>query len=102
MPNGLPPRTVVYQQTQHWIRAQCFETMVQDLRMLLREFSGRKAQPTAMILESRTLQSTSEFGARAMLKLTSEKQELTESTASCYSYCLPLYPLVPTPSNNIC
>lgn len=65
MPNDLPPWTVVYQQTQRWIRARCFETMVEDLRMLLREFSGRKAQPTAMILDSRTLQSTPESGARA-------------------------------------
>ena len=65
MPNDLPPWTVVYQQTQRWIRAQCFETMVEDLRMLLRELSGRKAQPTAMILDSRTLQSTPESGARA-------------------------------------
>jgi transposase len=39
--------------------------MVEDLRMLLREFAGRKAQPTAMILDSRTLQSTPESDARA-------------------------------------
>ena len=65
MPNDLPPWPVVYQQTQRWIRTRCFETMVEDLRMLLREFSGRKAQPTAMILDSRTLQSTPESGARA-------------------------------------
>lgn len=65
MPNDLPPWTVVYQQTQRWIRARCFETIVEDLRMLLREFSGRKEQPTAMILDSRTLQSTPESGARA-------------------------------------
>lgn len=65
MPNDLPPWTVVYQQTQRWIRARCFEIMVEDLRMLLREFSGRKAQPTAMIVDSRTLQSTPESGARA-------------------------------------
>src|ERR1700683_1762395 len=65
MPNDLPPWPVVYQQTQRWIRARCFETMVEDLRMLLREFSGRKAQPTAMVLDSRTLQSTPESGARA-------------------------------------
>jgi len=38
--------------------------MVEDLRMLLREFAGRKSQPTAMILDSRTLQSTPESGAR--------------------------------------
>jgi len=33
--------------------------------MLLREFSGRKAQPTAAILDSRTLQSTPESSTRA-------------------------------------
>jgi transposase len=65
MPNDLPPWTVVYQQTQRWIRARCFEIMVEDLRMLLREFAGRKGQPTAMIRDSRTLQSTPESGARA-------------------------------------
>lgn len=65
LPNDLPPWEVVYQQAQRWIRARCFETMVEDLRMLLREFAGREAQPTAMILDSRTLQSTPESGARA-------------------------------------
>src|SRR5580704_3740298 len=65
MPNDLPPWNVVYQQTQRWIRACCFEIMVEDLRLLLREFAGRKGQPTAMILDSRTLQSTPESGARA-------------------------------------
>jgi transposase len=65
LPNDLPPWEAVYQQAQRWIRARCFETMVEDLRMLLREFAGRKAQPTAMILDSRTLQSTPESGARA-------------------------------------
>jgi transposase len=66
MPDDLPPWNVVYQQTQHWIRARCFEIMVEDLRMLLREFAGRKGQPTAMILDSRIRrggQSTSESGA---------------------------------------
>lgn len=65
MPNDLPPWNVVYQQVQRWIRSGCFEMLVEDLRMLLREFAGRKAQPTAMILDSRTLQSTPESGARA-------------------------------------
>lgn len=32
--------------------------------MLLREYEGRKAHPTAVILDSRTLQSTPESGAR--------------------------------------
>src|SRR5665213_2152230 len=64
LPNDLPPWTVVYQQMRRWIDAQCFEIMVEDLRILLREFAGRKGQPTAMILDSRTLQSTPESGAR--------------------------------------
>jgi hypothetical protein len=44
--------------------ARCFEIMVEDLRLLLREFAGRKGQPTAMILDSRTLQLTPQSGAR--------------------------------------
>jgi len=38
----------------------------EDLRILglLREFAGRKGQPTAMILDSRTLQSTPGIGRR--------------------------------------
>jgi transposase len=64
LPNDLPPWTVVYQQMRRWMEAHCFEIMVEDLRILLREFAGRKGQPTAMILDSRTLQSTPESGAR--------------------------------------
>ncbi len=65
LPNDLPPWTVVYQQMRRWIDARCFEIMVEDLRILLREFAGRKGQPTAMVLDSRTLQSTPESGARS-------------------------------------
>jgi transposase len=65
MPHDLPPWHVVYQQMRRWMEARCFEIMVEDLRKLLREYAGRKAQPTAMILDSRTLQSTPESGARA-------------------------------------
>ncbi len=65
MPHDLPPWPVVYQQMRRWMEAGCFQIMVEDLRMLLREFAGRKSQPTAMILDSRTLQSTPESGARA-------------------------------------
>lgn len=65
MPHDLPPWTAVYQQMRRWMDARCFEVMVEDLRKLLREYAGRKAQPTAMILDSRTLQSTPESGARA-------------------------------------
>ncbi len=65
MPHDLPPWPAVYQQWQRWVRAGCFEAVVHDLRVLLRERVGRAAQPTAMVLDSRTLQSTPESGARA-------------------------------------
>jgi hypothetical protein len=55
---------VVYQQARHWIRARCFETLAEDLRLLLREFTGRKNRLSVMILDSRTLQSTPESGTR--------------------------------------
>lgn len=64
MPNDLPPWYTVYQQTQRWIEAGVFEAIVHDLGMLLREIEGRNPQPSAAILDSRTLQSTPESGAR--------------------------------------
>jgi transposase len=65
MPHDLPPWDVVYYQAQRWIKAGVFAQLVQDLREVLRLQAGRKAQPTAAILDSRTLQSTPESGARA-------------------------------------
>lgn len=65
MPHDLPPWAAVYQQTQRWMNAGVFETMVHDLRELLRLLSGRNEQPSAVILDSRTLQSTIESGHRA-------------------------------------
>ncbi|HZS44943.1 MAG TPA: IS5 family transposase [Blastocatellia bacterium] len=65
MPNDLPPWAVVYQQSQRWIKAMVFEQMVDDLRMVLRLAEGRNAKPSAAILDSRTIQSTPESGARA-------------------------------------
>jgi transposase len=65
VPNDLPPWYVVYQQTRRWLAAGVFETMVHDLRALLRLADGRQMQPSATILDSRTMQSTPESGARA-------------------------------------
>jgi transposase len=65
MPHDLPPWNVIYQQTQRWIKAGCFEAMAHDLRAILRLALERKAEPTAVILDSRTLQSTPESGGRA-------------------------------------
>jgi len=65
MPNDLPPWHAVQQQTQRWLRAGCFENMAVDLRLLLRLKADRPDAPSAAILDSRTLQSTPESGARA-------------------------------------
>lgn len=65
MPHEFPPWPAGYQQMRCWLEAGCFEAMVHDLRVLLREYAGRKGQPSAVILDSRTLQSTPESGARA-------------------------------------
>jgi transposase len=65
LPNDLPPWPAVQQQTQRWLRAGCFETMAEDLRALLRLAAQRDSVPTAVILDSRTLQSTPESGGRA-------------------------------------
>ncbi len=65
MPNDLPPWQVVYQQTRRWMAAGVFEMIIHDLRELVRLAQGRTAQPSAVILDSRTLQSTPESGGRA-------------------------------------
>jgi transposase len=64
MPHDLPPWEAVYQQTQRWLKAGVFEEMVHDLRVLLRLSEGRAPEPTAAILDSRTLRSTPQSGHR--------------------------------------
>lgn len=65
MPHDLPPWYTVYQQSQRWIQAEVFELMVDDLRQLLRLAEGRAAEPSAVVIDSRTVQSTPESGATA-------------------------------------
>jgi len=65
MPGDFPPWEAVYQQMQRWIKAECFEAIVHDLRETLRVAQGRPATPSAAILDSHTLRSTPESGARA-------------------------------------
>ena len=65
MPHDLPPWPAVYQQTRRWLAAGVFEAIVGDLRALLRLAEGRPPEPTAAILDSRTVRSTPESGARA-------------------------------------
>jgi transposase len=65
MPHDLPPWHTIYQQARRWIKAGCFEAMAHDLRAILRMALERKPDPSAVILDSRTIQSTPESGARA-------------------------------------
>ena len=65
LPGDLPPWEAVYQQMQRWIKAECFEAIVQDLREILRGAQGRDAAPSAVILDSQTLRSAPESGHRA-------------------------------------
>lgn len=65
LPTNFPPWEMVYQQTQRWLNAGCFEAMVNDLRSVLRVAQERQGRPSAVILDGRTLQSTCESGPRA-------------------------------------
>jgi len=65
MPHDLPAWTVVYQQAHRWFGAGVFEEVAHDLRVILRLVNERDAQPSAAIMDGRTLQSTPESGARA-------------------------------------
>src|ERR1700744_6478426 len=65
LPNKFPPWELLYRQTQRWLQAGCFENMVCDLRSIIRVAQERRGQPSAVILDGRTLQSTCESGPRA-------------------------------------
>lgn len=65
LPHDFPPWTAVYQQARRWVQARVFEDIVHDLRVILRLVLEREPQPSATILDGRTLQSTPESGGRA-------------------------------------
>lgn len=65
LPGDFPPWHAVYDQARRWMMAGVFEVMVHDLRVVLRLAQGRAPEPSAVVLDARTLQSTPESGARA-------------------------------------
>jgi transposase len=65
MPHDLQPWHTVYQQSQRWLAAGVFETMVHDLRAVLWQAAGHNEERSAAIFDSHTLQSTPESGTRA-------------------------------------
>ena len=65
LPNDFPPWRAVYQQARRWLDAGVFATIAHDLRIVERVLKERDEDPSAAILDGRTLQSTPESGPRA-------------------------------------
>ncbi len=65
LPHDFPPWTAVYQQARRWLHAGVFEHITHDLRAIVRFLNDRNLEPSAAILDGRTLQSTPESGDRA-------------------------------------
>src|SRR3954468_4827027 len=57
MPHDLPPWAAVYQQVQRWLAAECFAEVAGDLRAVLRMAAAREPEPSAVVLDSRSLRS---------------------------------------------
>jgi transposase len=57
LPNEFPSWEAVYQRSQRWLDAGCFEVMVMDLRSIIRFACGRQGQSSAVVLDGRTLRS---------------------------------------------
>src|SRR5262245_23296903 len=66
MPHDLPPWHTVYQQMQRWYKASVFDTIIHDLRAVLRLVQERHAELSTAIFGSRTLQSPPGSGTRAV------------------------------------
>jgi len=65
LPHDFPPWTAVYQQARRWLQAGVFERITHDLRVIVRFLEDRNDQPSGVVLDARTLQSTPESGTRA-------------------------------------
>ena len=65
LPGDFAPWQAVQQQGERWQKAGCFEVLTHDLREQLRLLLERRPQPSAVVLDGRTLPSTPESGGRA-------------------------------------
>ena len=58
LPGNLPPWKAVYDQAARWHAAGVFAALIADLRGMIRLGEGRTWSPSAAVLDSRTLRST--------------------------------------------
>ena len=65
LPHDFPPWSAVHQQARRWLHAGVFETLAHDLRICVRILEDGHEEPSAVIYDARTLQSTPESGGRA-------------------------------------
>ena len=65
LPHDFPPAETVRLLAHRWFQAECFQNAAHDLRLLSRVEQSRNGEPSAIIIDSRTLQSTPESGHRA-------------------------------------
>jgi len=99
LPHDFPRWEIVYQQTQRWLAAGCFEALVQDLRLLLRALADRQPQPSAAILDARTLQSTRESGGSGRAGYDGHKRRKGSKVHIAVDTLGHLLALVVTPAN---
>ncbi|GAA3996057.1 hypothetical protein GCM10022631_02970 [Deinococcus rubellus] len=57
LPHDFPPPRIVQEHAQRWFDAGVFEAMAHDLRILSRVQKRRSGDPSAIIIDRRTLQS---------------------------------------------
>jgi len=65
LPHDFPPWSAAYQQARRWFDAGVFEAVTHELRVIVRMIEDRESQPSGVIFDARTMQSTPESGARA-------------------------------------
>jgi transposase len=65
MPNDLPLWSAVSHESQRWLAVDCFESLAQYLRAVLRIAAGRDVDPTTAIIDSRIIRSMTERGSSA-------------------------------------
>src|SRR5215468_6164851 len=65
LPHDFPPWTAVYQQARRWLQAGVFEHITHDPRPIVRFLDDRNLEPSATVLDGRTLQCTPKSGGRA-------------------------------------